>query len=438
MVSVVPVSANSHTGRRSRAAVVTLLVSAGILDFLDRGSLSVANGPIRADLHLTGTQMGALLSLFSFAYGLAQLPLGALLDRWGGRVLLGTGLLLWSAAQAATALVRSFAWFVPLRLLLGIGEAPFFPAGVQSIEGWFAPEERGRPTGLLNASTMLGQAVSPPVLTALMLHAGWRTMFAVIGALGIVLALVWFPVFRDPPAPSEPQHEGAHHSSGAGHSSEVRQSSRARQSSGAGQWLALFRSPVMWGMLLGFSGINYTGWLYLAWLPGYLEQSQHVSIAHAGTLTAVPFLMGAAGMFASGLVADALVRHGADPMRCRKVLILIGMVASAGFTFFVADAASTRAAVLLIGAALLTVHVAGTAAWGLVQFAAPKGQVAAVASIQNFGSFMVASVAPLLTGWLLDKTHSFHLALVLCAGVTLGGALAYGVLVRGPISSSLH
>ncbi len=421
MASAVPVIANSQTGKRTRVAVVTLLVAAGVLDFLDRGSLSVANGPIRADLHLSGTQMGALLSLFSFAYGLAQLPLGALLDRFGGRVLLGTGLLLWSVAQAATALVSSFGWFVPLRLLLGIGEAPFFPAGVQAIEGWFAPEERGRPTGLLNASTMLGQAVSPPLLTVLMLHEGWRSMFAVIGALGIVLALVWFPLFqnppRDAPASEEPFNPSDEHS-------------RTRQ------WLALFRSPTMWGMLLGFSGINYTGWLYLAWLPGYLEQSRHVSIAHAGTLTAVPFLMGAAGMFGSGLVADALVRRGVDPMRCRKVLILSGMVASACFTFFVADAASTRAAVLLVGAALFTVHVAGTAAWGLVQFAAPKGQVATVASIQNFGSFMVASAAPLLTGWLLDKTHSFHLALVLCAAITLGGALAYALLVRGPISSS--
>ncbi len=392
---------------------MALLFSAGVINFLDRGSLSIANGPIRAELHLSGAQIGALLSLFSLTYGLAQLPIGALLDRFGARLLLGLGLLAWSAAQAATALVGSYRQFLPLRVLLGLGEAPFFAAGVQSIEGWFPAEERGWPTGLLNASTMLGQAVAPLILTVIMVHAGWRAMFAVIGGLGIVLALLWFPLFRDAPSATE---EG-----------------EAARSQLAGSWSGLFRSPTMWGMLLGFSGINYTGWLYLAWLPGYLELAHHVSIARTGSLAVLPFLAGAAGMFGSGVLADALVKRGFHPLRCRKLIIVTAMVLSARFTFIVAGAESTRAAVLLISAALFCVHIAGTAAWGVVQFAAPTGRVAAVASIQNFGSFMVASVAPLLTGWLLDRTHSFHLALVSCAAVTLLGALAYTVLVRGSI-----
>ena len=405
---------------------LALLFCAGVVNFLDRGSLSIANVPIRAEMHLSGTQMGALLSLFSLAYGLAQLPVGALLDRFRARVLLGVGLLVWSAAQGATAFVGSYRQFVPLRLLLGVGEAPFFAAGVQSIEGWFAPRERGWPTGLLNASTMLGQAVAPWILTVVMLHAGWRAMFGVVGGLGVVLALAWFPLYRDPEPELAPALENAR--------GPVVESGGGRDQ--ANGWPALFRSPVMWGMLLGFSGINYTAWLYLAWLPGYLEVARHVSVARTGLLAVVPFLFAACGMFGSGLVADALVRAGSDPLRCRRWIILAGMVLSAGFTFLVAGAGSTRAAVLLIAAALFCVHFAGTAAWGVVQFAAPAGRVAAVASIQNFGSFMVASVAPWITGWLLDRTHSFHVALLLCSGVTLAGALAYAVLVRGPIVGS--
>jgi MFS family permease len=412
-----------HDRLRFGRRAVALLFCAGVVDFLDRGSLGIANGPIRAELHFSGMQIGALLSLFSLAYGLAQVPVGSLLDRFGGRVLLGAGLLLWSAAQAATALVGSFGQFVPLRLLLGVGEAPFFAAGVQSIEGWFPPEDRGWPTGLMNASTMLSQAVAPPILTLLMLHAGWRVMFTVLGGLGVLLALAWFPLYRDP----------VNHNltpSAGGSDSPV---SGPLAPGFVSEWLGLFRSPVMWGMLLGFSGINYTAWLYMAWLPGYLEVARHVSLARTGLLAAVPFLLGACGMFGSGLVADALVRAGHDPLRCRRWLILAGMVLSAGFTSFVADAASTRSAVLLIGGALFCVHVAGTAAWGVAQFAAPPGRVATVASIQNFGSFLVASVAPWITGALLDRTHSFRLALLLCSGVTLGGALAYAALVRGPI-----
>ncbi|RRA48740.1 MFS transporter [Acidipila sp. EB88] len=405
--------------------VLALLFAAGSINFLDRGSLSIANGPIRSELHLSGSHMGALLSFFSLAYGLAQLPVGALLDRFRARLLLGGGLLLWSAAQAATALVRSFAQFVPLRLLLGVGEAPFFAAGVQSIEGWFAPGERGWPTGLMNASTMLGQAIAPPVLTVLMLHGGWRSMFAVIGALGVLLALCWFPLYRDPPAPALP---GPRQTRLPQHSTASTLSVR--------QWIGFFRSATMWGMLLGFSGINYTAWLYMAWLPGYLEEARHVSVARTGALSVVPFLLGACGMFLSGLLADALVRRGQDPLRCRRWIVVSGMVLSAAFTFFVAGAGSTRSAVLLIAAALFCVHFAGTAAWGIVQFAAPAGRVATIASIQNFGSFMVASVAPWLTGWLLDRTHAFALALSLCSAVTLVGAAAYATLVRRPIEAA--
>ena len=395
--------------------VLGLLFAAGIVNFLDRGSLSVANGPIRAELHLSGARIGALLSLFSLAYGIAQLPVGPLLDRFRARALLGYGLLVWSAAQAATALVRTFAQFVPLRLVLGAGESPFFPAGVQSIHGWFAPEERGRPVGVMNASTMLGQAIAPPLLTGLMLAQGWRAMFAVIGALGVVLAALWWWLYRDPdPATAST----VSHASGL-------------------SILPLLRSPVMWGMLLGFSGINYTAWLYLAWLPGYLEVARHVSLARTGWLAAVPFLVGACGMLGSGAATDALVRRGADPLRCRRILIVAGMALSAGFTFAVPQAHTTDAAVLLVGAALFTVHIAGTAAWGVVQFTAPAGRVAGVAALQNFGSFMVASVAPFLTGWLLDRTHSFRISLLLCSAVTLAGAVCYAALVRRPIETSV-
>lgn len=400
--------------------VLSLLFAAGIVNFLDRGSLSVANLPVRSELHLSGAGMGALLSLFSLAYGWAQLPVGALLDRFRAKALLGWGLLGWSGAQAATALVRSFAQFVPLRLLLGAAEAPFFPAGVQSIHGWFAPQERGRPVGVINASTMLGQAIAPPLLTGLMLAAGWRAMFVVIGCLGVVLALLWFWLYRDP----EPEIVGQQDTAQALHTAP---------SASSRTFLFLLHSRVMWGMVLGFSGINYTAWLYLAWLPGYLEISRHVSLARTGWLAAVPFLMGACGMFGSGLVTDALVRRGFDPLRCRRVLILTGMCLSSGFTFAVPHAATALAAVLLVGGALFTIHIAGTAAWGVVQCTAPVGRVASVAALQNFGSFMVASVAPWLTGWLLDRTHSFRLSLLLCAAVTLGGAAAYAVLVRGPI-----
>lgn len=124
--------------RRVQKITLTLLFIAGIVNFLDRSSLSVAGGAIRADLGLSATEFGVLLSAFSLSYGFAQLPSGILLDRLGPRVVLGAGLIFWSAMQALTGIVNSFSHFILLRIGLGIGEAPFMPAGVKSINDWYA------------------------------------------------------------------------------------------------------------------------------------------------------------------------------------------------------------------------------------------------------------------------------------------------------------
>ena len=129
--------------RRVQKITLTLLFIAGIVNFLDRSSLSVAGEAIRADLGLSATEFGVLLSAFSLSYGFAQLPSGILLDRLGPRIVLGAGLIFWSAMQALTGMVNSFSHFILLRIGLGIGEAPFMPAGVKSINDWYAQREHG-------------------------------------------------------------------------------------------------------------------------------------------------------------------------------------------------------------------------------------------------------------------------------------------------------
>jgi len=399
-----------------RTAILSLLVLGGIVNFLDRSALSIANTTMRSELGFSATQIGLLLSAFSLAYGLAQIPAGWLLDRFGARVILSAGMMLWSLAQMATGAVSGMASLLGTRVGLGVGEAPFFPGGVKVIRDWYEGRERGMPMGVLNASTTLGQAVAPPLLTLMLLRYGWRSMFVVIGLLGVVVALAWYPVYRErQPGQAE---------------------DRVEHGIPFSEWGQLFRQRTVWGMMLGFSGINYTAWLYLAWLPGYLQAAHHLSLAKTGWFAAIPFLMGSAGMLVNGAVADRLVRSGSDPLRSRKMLIVSGMICSAACTLLVTRASSSIGAVISIGLALFFVHFAGTSAWGLVQAAAPAHITASVSAIQNFCSFLFASAAPVLTGWFLDRTHSFHIALMICSCVTFLGAMAYLALVQKPIQAS--
>ncbi|HAT1613008.1 TPA: MFS transporter [Raoultella planticola] len=409
--------------RRVQNVTLVLLFIAGIVNFLDRSSLSVAGEAIRGDLGLSATEFGVLLSAFSLSYGFAQLPSGMLLDRFGPRIVLGAGLIFWSLMQALTGMVNSFSHFILLRIGLGIGEAPFMPAGVKSINDWFVQKERGTAVGIFNSSTVLGQAIAPPALVLMQIAWGWRTMFVVIGLAGILVGLCWYAWYRNRAQYDLQQDERLYLAAPV----------QARPTLKFSEWLGLFKRRTTWGMILGFSGVNYTGWLYIAWLPGYLQTQQGLSLAKTGWVAAIPFLAAAVGMWVNGIVVDALARRGYDLAKTRKTAIVVGLLLSALGTLLVVQSSSPAQAVAFISMALFCVHFAGTSAWGLVQVLVSEEKVASVAAIQNFGSFVFASFAPIVTGWVVDTTHSFNLALVIAACVTFTGALCYFFIVKDPI-----
>ena len=396
--------------RRHQTVTLSLLFLAGVVNFLDRSSLSIANTSVRAEMHLNATEMGWLLSAFSLAYGCAQLPLIGLLDRAGTRSVLGFGLVLWSTAQMLTGLVRGLPAFLVLRVLLGVGEAPFYPAGIRCTREWFSEATRGRATALMSSSQTLGLAVAPPLLTWVMLRLGWRAMFVVLGAAGLMVAGAWIALHR------------------ARRDTVCAEREDATRTELGQVWPELLRQRTVWGMMLGWGGINYTVWLYLAWLPGYLQEQQHLSLAKSGWLASLPFLAGALGMLTSGVLSDRLGRMGVALTTVHRSNLVVGMVISAGSTFLVAHSASVGQAVAGISVALFFIHFAGTSGWGYVQTVSPLRYVASLGALQNFASFMIASAAPVVTGWLLERTHSFNLALAVCSGVTLLGALSYATL----------
>lgn len=412
--------------RRMRSFAVSFLFLAGIVNYLDRSSFSIANTSIRTDLGLSGTQIGALLSAFSLAYGVAQLPIGLMLDRLGSRVILAAGMFVWSLAQMSTGLVSSFAGFMTTRIGLGAGEAPMMPCGVKVMSDWFGVRDRGLPTGLLTASNTLGVTLAPPLLTAIMLTFGWRAMFVSVGIFSLVLSLAWYPLYRDRGTVVLTADE----SESLGLEAE-----RPRTEMSLSQWKRLFRLRTVWGMMLGFGGVNYTTWLYLSWLPGYLQAARHLTIARTGWVAVIPYLFGTIGSVVSGAAGNRLIRRGFAPVVACKTLIVGGMFCSALSTLAVAHAATATGAVACVSVAIFFIYFGGNAAWGLAQAMSPTHMVASVSAIQNFGSFVCASLAPLITGWLLDHTHSFNLALMICSLFTTVGALSYWFIVKDRIGA---
>jgi MFS transporter, ACS family, L-galactonate transporter len=413
------------SNQRKQLLTLSFLMLAGILNYLDRASLSIANPLIRQELSLSGTQMGGLLAMFSLAYGLGQIPAGTLVKRFGFRRVLGGSMFVWSAAQVMTSFVRSNPAFQALRAILGLGESPFFPATLDAVQSTFALERRGRAMSLVNTSTILGQALAPPALTILMIWTGWRGMFALIGVAGLIFAGIWLKFTP-------------------GHNTSSPKDTRASEKAAAPftfwglfadpDLLALLRTRTMWGMMFGFGGINYTAWLYLTWLPGYLASEYHLKVGATGVLSGIPFAAGAVGMLISGILTDLKIRDQQQAIAYRRHLIVIGMVLSAGCTALVVRATSLPLAIAAISMAVFFIHFAGTAAWNLIHVSSPARLSSQVGALQSMGSYAIASAGPVLTGWLLDRTHSFHIALFICSVVTTAGAMAYLTMTVKPLA----
>jgi MFS family permease len=404
---------------------LTFLMLAGIVNYLDRSTLSIANHSISQEMGLNASQMGLLLSAFSIAYAFSQLPVGALLDKFGARAMLGLGMLVWSVAQLTGGLVQTLQQFLVARVFLGLGEAPQFPAGAKVVSEWFAVRERGGPTGIFVASSTIGPALAPPILTILMLSFGWRTMFIIMGALGIAVALGWYAFYRN-------RNEVELTSSELLYLAEGDSGSNVVQKLSFSEWKNLFRHRTTWGMLFGFMGVIYMVWLYLTWLPAYLEHERHMSIARTGWVVSIPYIFGTLGMVSSGYIADWLMARGMAPLNSRKWPICVGLIGAACFTIPAAYTPSTVMAIVYISAAMAFVNMASGGAWALVSVAIPRHMVASLGSLQNFGGYLGGSLAPFITGVVVDQTHSFVNALLISAAVAFAAALVYMFVVVRP------
>jgi MFS family permease len=412
--------------KKIQKMALILLVVAGVINYFDRVALSIANSQVSAELNLSASEMGLLLAAFSLPYAIAQLPMGILLDRLGARVMLGAGLLLWSVAQLAGGLVQTFQQFFVARIVLGVGEAPQFPAGAKVFSEWYAIEERGKPTGIFVASTTIAPALAPPVLTAMMLAFGWRGMFIILGVIGILAAIGWYALYRDR-RDVELEPEEVDHLSGVD-----RAASDGNQMTFA-EWKSLFARRTTWGIALGFMGVIYMVFLYVTWLPAYLQQERGLSIAESGWVLMIPFIGGTFGQITSGIASDRLLARGMSPVVSRKWPICIGLIFAAAFTVPAAYTPNLTMAIIFLTLAMYFVNLASGGAWALVSVAAPRRLVASLGSIMNFGGYMAGAAAPLITGIVVDQTGSFVNALLISAVVAVAGALAYIFIVKDPI-----
>ena len=394
------------------------------MNYIDRAAVAVGNPEIRQTLGLSYSQMGLLLSAFAWSYGLAQIPAGALVDRFGPRRVLGYGLVLWSSAQLAAGFVGSIGQFLVARVALGLGESPMYIGGTRVCADWFPLKLRALPIAIFNSSSALAPALAPPLLTWLMVAFGWRVMFLIAGVAGFVVSMLWIFFYRAPRDANIPEADLA----------EIHRDDGVNiQHIGWRQVIWLLRFRTTWGMFVGFFGVVYVSWLYATWLPGYLESERHLSIARAGLWAALPLGAGFLGAVGGGLISDWLGRSRMDAVSACRIPIIWGLVGAGVFTISGAYVDNVVVAIGLMACGLFAANVSSSCGWALAAVVAPPNTVATLEAIQNVGGSLGGALAPLVSGILVEVTGSFVTAFVLAGMVALSSAAAYLFMTRQKI-----
>ncbi|TKH45090.1 MFS transporter [Paenibacillus terrae] len=421
----------SSTGKPKKAGlrwgIILLLLLGAVVNYLDRSNLSIANTTIAAEFGLSSTQMGLLLSAFLWPYALANLPAGWLVDRFGPKKMFAWASGLWSVATIISAFVNTYSLLYAMRMLLGVSESPFFTSGLKVTERWFAKSERGLPTSIINTGSQIANAIAPPLLTVLMLTMTWRGMFIFVGAMGLIIMLIWLKVYRDP---TFAEKQAITQNDMADKSNAVQSETQAPTA----KWSSLFKNSSTWFMIIGNFGIMFTIWVYLTWLPSYLEKEQGFTLKETGWIASIPFVAGIIGVLLGGFISDYFIRKGVAPVTSRKIPIVGGAILAAASVAPIPFIDSTVVSIVLLSVGYFASQLPSGVIWTLAADIAPGEQVASLGAIQNFGGFLGAALAPIATGYILDTTGSFNNVFLLGASLLVMGAISYGVFLKKPIT----
>jgi ACS family hexuronate transporter-like MFS transporter len=295
---------------RHRWIILALLFIATAINFIDRQTLSILAPTLRRELRLSEADYANVVTAFLVSYMVMYSVSGRLLDRFGVRLGLAACIGWWSLATMLTARATNALSLAAYRFLLGVGEPGIFPGGVKVCGEWFPHRLRAFAIGFFSSGSAVGALIAPPLIAWITLRYGWRMAFLLPGAVGLIWIPLWLLVYRPNRAGSD--------------TSEPTELP-------ARPWRQLMRERRVWALVLPRLASDPVWYLYLFWLPDYLQRERGLSLREIGLYGWIPFLFADLGAVGGGALSDGLVRRGWSPRRARiTVLVMVGGLAPLG------------------------------------------------------------------------------------------------------------
>jgi MFS transporter, ACS family, glucarate transporter len=393
------------------------------VSYLDRVNISIASGSIADAYHLTDVQLGKVFSALVAGYALFQTVGGFLADRYGPRRVLTAGVVWWGVFTALTALVPAklegaLLLFITVRFLLGTGEAVIYPAANQFVARWIPVRERGIANGWIFAGVGAGAGLSPPLITYLMIHYGWRMSFWVCAAIGFLAGAVWFFIARDVPSdhPLVSARELSVIRSGLTLSLASNAMLNARDSSqDLVPWRRVVRSREVWAVTISYFCYGYVAWIFFSWFYRYLAKVRGLDLKASAFYSMLPFLAMLVCCLLGGAINDRLTKWR-GPRLGRCGVAVFAMFVAGAFIAFGSQVQSARLASVVLAGGAGALYLSQSSFWSITADIA-GGSAGSVSGFMNMGGQIGGAVTGSLTPWIATRwgwTASFLVAAALC------------------------
>ncbi|MFF1254434.1 MFS transporter [Pseudarthrobacter sp. NPDC058329] len=417
-----------RTMTRKRWVIIWLAFVGLSINYLDRSSLAVALPFMGEEFTLTATQQGLIFAAFFWAYDFFQLAAGWYVDKVGPRKSFTIAAICWSIFTMATAFVRGFWSLFAVRFLLGVGESPAPSTSAKVVATWFPTRERAFATSIWDSGSRVGAVIALPIVTLIVALTSWHAVFIIIGAAGLVWALVWWKVYRDPQEhPGIDAAELDYIEQGGARGAATDDPEAAKM-----KWRSLLKYRKVLSMMFGFFCLNSVIYFFITFFPSYLVTERGFNLLKLGLFGAIPGICAVLCGWIAGILADRAVRSGHSVTKVRRFQI-VGGLTGGSVIMFAALVPEAWMALALLSVAYSSLTVAGTGIWSLPADVAPSSKhVGSIGGLQNFASNLAGIFTPVLIGVLLDQTGSYVMPLAIIGGVAIIGALNY-LLILGKV-----
>jgi MFS family permease len=347
-----------------------------LVNYLDRVAMGFAGPAIMKSLSMSPADFGLILSSFGLGYLLAQIPGGVVADRWGSRIILIIGPVMWALFTGATAYATTLVGFITVRILFGLSEGLLIAAIFKTVGDTFNSEERSRALAICLSAGALGPLIAGPLVGALLAAFNWQMVFFALAAPALLASLIAYwalpqPERKTPPRPTKRN------------------------------FLRMLSEPSFWLMGAAYLGYNIAFWGYLGWMPSYLAQAHHINLKSMGVLGGIPYAFGLIGLLLVGWLGGGLLR------RYLSQTIVVSLLC-AGIAEFLAYRAESLPYTLagLCGAAFFLYGCWGSLGAFIIDLAPPAQRATYAGGISAAGQ-IGGLIAPGIVGFLVNASGSF-------------------------------